>query len=327
MKRLYRTSIPFIIACLPLALISLNPSPAARARQEAPPTRPSPDTVVLNVIVLDKKGAHVDGLPKNYFSVLDGKTPQEITFFKGQEDAPASVGIILDASGSMQGSKGERIGAAVGRFIRESHRENDYFLIGFNERPQLLADWTRDSQEILSRITTVKPQGGTAFYDACYLGVEKVMRGRHPRRVLLLISDGVDTFSDYSFKELTKLLQESDVTLYAVGLYVVSDPGSSLGIEGQSVLNEFAEITGGSAYFPYTFKEFDIHFGRLAYELRHQYQLGFRPADEGRDGKWHKIKVRVTLPPGAGPPGLKIADVRTRAGYYAARNPPALKKQ
>lgn len=321
MKRLHRASIKFIIACLPLALISLDPSPRARAQQEAPSARPSPDTVVLNVAVLDRKGAYVDGLPKNYFSVFDGKTPQEITFFRGQEDAPASVGILLDASGSLASGKIERVGAALARFMRESHRENEYFLIGFNERPQLLADWTRDGQEILSRITNIKPQGVTAFYDACYLGVEKVMRGRSHRRVLLLISDGVDTFSRYSFRELTKLLQESDVTLYSVGLHGVSDPGSSLGMEGRAVLDQLAEITGGSAYSPETFKELDLHFGRLAYELRHQYQLGFRPADAARDGKWHKIKVEVTVPAGVAPPGLKIARVRTREGYYATRNP------
>lgn len=322
MKRLHRASVPLILACLPLFLISLNPSPLARARQESASARPGPDTVVLNVTVLDKKGAYVDGLPKNYFSVLDGKAPQEVTFFRGQEDAPASVGILLDASGSLASGKTERIAAALGRFMREGNPENEYFLIGFNERPQLLVDWTRDGREILSGITGVKPQGGTALFDACYLGVEKVMRGGRPRRVLLVVSDGVDTVSHYSFRELAKLLQESDVTLYAVGIQGISDPGSSLGLEGQSILNEFAEITGGSAYFAGTPKEMETHFGRLAYELRRQYQLGFRPADEGRDGKWHKIKVRVALPPGAAaPPGLKIGRVRTREGYYATRNP------
>lgn len=321
MKRLHRAFIQFILACLPLALISLDPSPGARARQEATPARPSSDTVVLTVTVLDKKDAYVDGLPKNYFTVLDGKTPQEITFFRAQGDEPASVGIILDASMSVASGKIEAVGAALARFIREGNPENDYFLIGFNDQPQLLVDWTRDGREILSKIATVKSQRNTALYDACYLGAEKVMRGGRARRVLLLISDGQDNSSRFSFNELTKLLQESDVMVYSVALPVPSDPGSSLELEGRAILADLSEVTGGAAYSPYTAKEMDALLGRTAYELRHQYQLGFRPADAARDGKWHKIKVQVMVPTGVAPRGLKIARVRTREGYYATRNP------
>lgn len=321
MKRLQRASARFITACLPLALISLNLSRPADAQQAAQPARPDSGTIVLTVTVLDKKGFYVDGLQKSHFTVFDNKTPQEVTFFKGQEDEPASVGIILDASGSMYADKLERVGAGLARFMRESHRENEYFLIGFNERPQLLADWTRDGQEILSRIAAIKPYRNTALYDACYLGVEKITHGRHPKRMLLLISDGQDNISRFSFKELTKLLQESDVMLYAVGIFGPSDPGSSLGLEGQAILEQLSEITGGSASYPNTPKELDVNFGRLAYELRHQYQLGFKPADAARDGKWHKIKVQVTLPPGAALPDLKISTARTREGYYATSNP------
>ena len=271
--------------------------------------------------VLDKEGYPVVGLEKSYFTVFDNNKPQEITFFRGQEDEPASVGVVFDASGSMNPVKIKQAKNALSRFMRQGHPENDYFLIGFNSTPQLLADWTRDGQQILSIIDYVKGRRETALYDACYLAVEKIMRGGRPRRALLLISDGQDNLSRFSFEELKRLLRESDVPIYSVGILGGNDPGSSLGMEGQAILRELSEVGGGDSSFPSAPRELGMFLEYIAYELRHQYQLGFKPADTGRDGKWHKIKVKVTLPPGVAPPDLQIAGARTREGYYATKNP------
>ena len=220
------------------ALAQQTPAAAGQAATSSP--RPNPDTLVLTVTVLDRRGAFVEGLEKSHFTVFDDKTPREVTFFKGGADEPASVGILLDVSRSMKADRTQKIGAALARFMRESNPENDYFLIGFNDRPRLLADWTRDGQEILDKITDIKPQSVTALYDACYLGVEKIMRAPRPRRVLLLITDGIDTISSFSLKELIKLLQESDVTLYAVGILGGGDPGGSMGMMGQRDLERLS---------------------------------------------------------------------------------------
>lgn len=328
MNCLHRGSVRFALACLAFALSSLNVSPAVTAQQAAgqttsPTTRTDPDPVLLTVTVWDKKGASVDGLEKSHFTVLDNNKPREITFFRGQGDEPASIGIVFDASRSMAAAKTGRIRDALSSFMRQSHPENDYFLIGFNETPQLLSDWTRDADQIFSGLASITPKLNTALYDACYLAVEKIMRGRHPRRVLLLITDGQDTSSRFTYQKLTKLLRESDVMIYGVGFYT-NDDTRSLGLrarEGQAVLERLSLIGGGTFYFPFTPQDVDTLFERLAFELRHQYQLGFKPPDDARDGKWHKIKVEVTLPPGAAPPDLKIAGLRTREGYYAAKNP------
>ena len=123
-------------------------------------------------------------------------------------------------------------------------------MIGFNSRAQLLVDKTRDGDALLDKLTFVQTRGNTALYDACYLGVDKVQRGTHPKRALLLISDGQDNNSRYTFNDLRRLLKESDVTLYGVGILSGSDAGSSMGMEGQGVLDELAGVSGGKAFFP-----------------------------------------------------------------------------
>jgi Ca-activated chloride channel homolog len=329
MQCLHRVPVRFALACLAFAFISPNASPHTAAQQTsgaagqaASSPRPNADAVILAVAVLEQRNTFVEGLEKSHFTVFDNKAPQEISFFRGLGDEPASVGIVFDASRSMKGGKFKELGPALARFLQKAHPENDYFLIGFNDSPQLLVDWTRDGgREVASRITSLKPQRDTALYDACYLAVEKIMRASRPRRVLLLISDGQDNMSRFSSKDVTRLLKESDVTLYSVGLLGGDDPGSSLGMEGQSVLEKLSAVSGGAVYFPNSLKELDKVFERIAYELRHQYQLAFVPTDASRDGKWHKIKVEVRLPKGAAPPGLKIWRVRTREGYLAAKSP------
>jgi len=273
------------------------------------------DLITFNVTVTDIYGRFVSGLSKNAFSVVDEKAPQEITFFS-DEDSPVSVGILFDVSGSMSGDKVRRARDALAHFIQTSHDRDEYFLIGFNSRAQLLMDRTRDGQAVLDKLTFVQTKNNTALYDACYLGVERVQRGTHQKRALLLISDGQDNNSRYTFGELRRVLKESDVVLYAIGILGGSDVGSSLGMEGQGILDELAGVSGGKAFYPRSGAEMDDIFEQIALELRHQYSIGYKPKDFTTDGKWHKIKVSVHAPR-----GLPKLFVRTKDGYFALANP------
>src|SRR5215213_3295452 len=269
------------------------------------------DLITLTVTVTDTYGRYVSGLSKGAFAVFDNKQQQEITYFS-DDDSPVSVGVIFDVSGSMSGDKVRRARDALSKFIQTSHDSDEYFLIAFNSRAQLVLDKTRDGDAILNKLTFVETKSQTALYDACYLGVEKVQRGAHPKRALLLISDGQDNDSRYTFNELRKLLKESDVTLYAIGILSGSDAGSSLGMEGQGILDELSGVSGGKAFFPRSAAEMDDIFEQIALELRHQYSIGYKPETFANDGKWHKVKVKVTPPR-----GLPRLFVRSKEGYYA----------
>ena len=269
------------------------------------------DLITLTVTVTDTYGRYVSGLSESAFSVLDDKKPQKITYFS-DDDSPVSVGVIFDLSGSMSGDKVKRARDALSKFIQTSHNSDEYFLIAFNSRAQLLLDKTRDGNSVLDKLTFVQTRNQTALYDACYLGVEKVQRGSHPKRALLLISDGQDNNSRYTFNELRRLLKESDVTLYGVGILSGSDAGSSMGMEGQGILDELASVSGGKAFFPRSAAEMDDIFEQIALELRHQYSIGYKPDNFVNDGRWHKVKVKVTPPR-----GLPKLFVRTKEGYYA----------
>jgi Ca-activated chloride channel homolog len=291
------------------------PSPPAKQRLGIELDRPeiitNTDLITLTVTVTDTYGRYVSGLSKSAFTVFDNKTQQEISHFS-DDDSPVSVGVIFDLSGSMSGDKVKRARDALAKFIQTSHDSDEYFLIAFNSRAQLLLDKTRDGNSVLNKLTFVETKSQTALYDACYLGIEKVQRGTHRKRALLLISDGQDNDSRYTFNELRKLLKESDVTLYAVGILSGSDAGSSLGMEGQGILDELSGVSGGKAFFPRSSAEMDDIFEQIALELRHQYSIGYKPESFINDGKWHRVKVKVTPPR-----GLPRLFVRAKEGYYA----------
>jgi len=300
-----------------------NPAPTPPAEEQkeqkeqkqgteiAGPVIVNTDLITFTVTVTDTYGRYVSGLGKNAFTVMDDKKPQEITYFS-DDDSPVSVGVLFDVSGSMGGDKVRRARDALSKFIQTSHDSDEYFLIAFNSRAQLLLDKTRDGNAVLDKLTFVQTKNNTALYDACYLGVEKVQRGAHPKRALLLISDGQDNNSRYTFNELRRLLKESDVTLYGIGILSGSDAGSSLGMEGQGILDELASVSGGKAFFPRSAAEMDDIFEQIALELRHQYSIGYKPTDFSNDGRWHHIKVKVTPPR-----GLPKLFVRSKDGYYA----------
>src|SRR5207253_6724901 len=191
--------------------------------------------------VADSFGRVVTGLRQENFTIYDDKVQQQIAHFT-EADAPVSIGIIFDISNSMGGIiQGSMV--ALRRFIETSHEEDDFFLIGFNNRAKLVQDFTTSPDQVLGRLVLVKPGGMTALYDAVYLGVEKVQQGRHQKRALLIISDGEENNSRYSEGELRRLIKEAGVQIYAIK---IGGPWSY----GKNVLEGIAEQTGGRAFVP-----------------------------------------------------------------------------
>ncbi len=274
------------------------------------PVKIKTDLVTLTLTVTDPSGRLMSGLGKNAFTITDNNQIQDIQFFS-DSDAPVSVGILFDVSGSMSGEKFRKAQKALSRFITTSHPSDEYFLIGFNTRAQLLLDRSRDGDAVLQKLTLVKPNKNTALYDAIYLGVERVTRGSHQKRALLIISDGQDNASRYNFGEVRRLMKETDVVTYAIGI-TDGGGGTALEMQGQAYLDEISATTGGTAFYPRSDVEMDEIFERIALELRHQYSIGYTPKDFQADGKWRKVKVKVKPPR-----GLPRLTVRGRDGYYA----------
>ena len=309
------TLIGVFIVSVVASIYAQDPTPTPPlADDDNAPVKIKTDLVTLTLTVTDLYGRYVSGLNKNAFQITDNGEPQEITFFS-DSDAPVSVGILFDVSGSMSGDKINKARKALSRFILTSHPSDEYFLIAFNSRAQLLLDRTRDGEAVLQKLTLVQPKSNTALYDAVYLGIERVTRGAHQKRALLIISDGQDNASRYNFGEVRRLMKEADVVTYSVGIMSRGDTMSGAGMQGQSFLDEISSVTGGKSFYPDTDVEMDEIFERIALELRHQYSIGYTPKDFAPDGKWRRVKVKVKPPR-----GLPRLTVRSREGYYATPN-------
>ncbi len=287
-----------------------TPTPVVLDPEEGP-IRVKTDLVTLTLTVTDPYGRYVSGLTKSAFQITDNDQLQEITFFS-DADAPISIGVLFDVSGSMSNEKIRRAKKALERFVATSHPSDEYFLIAFNNRAQLLMDRTRDGEAMLRQLMLAQPKNNTALYDAVYLGVDRVTRGSHRKRAILIISDGQDNSSRYNFGEVRRLMKESDVVAYAVGIMDRGDVSSSYGMQGQAFLDEITSVTGGKSFYPNTDIEMDEIFERIALELRNQYSIGYTPKDFQPDGKWRKVKTKVKPPR-----GLPRLSVRAREGYYA----------
>jgi Ca-activated chloride channel family protein len=272
------------------------------------------DLISFNVTVTDKSGHSILGLPQSAFTVFDEKREQEISFF-AEEDSPISVGIVFDLTGSMTEEKVRRAREALACFMETSNKDDEYFLITMQQGGAFLSlDRTRDYRAVLDKLSGGTPYGNTALYDACYLGLNKVLRGTRPRRALLVISDGQDNNSRYTLDELSRMLKESDVTLYSIG--VAEKDNEYLTLYGEETLRDMAAVTGGKFFQPRTSAEMYDVFERIALELRRQYAIGYRPSNFTPDGKWRRIKVKIAPLPGS--PRLFI---RHRSGYYALATP------
>jgi Ca-activated chloride channel homolog len=256
-----------------LLLFTLNPAqkgPPAQVQSTDSSLIVNSDLVNLTVTVTDVMGRYIKGLNKEAFSVYDNKELQQISFFS-DEDAPLSIGFVFDTSGSMRGDKIPR-----SHFFNTSHKLDEYLLVGFNSRAELLADRTRDPGVILETLGSVKASGQTALYDGCYLAANKISSGSYKRRALLLLSDGQDNNSRYTLGDLKKLIKESDITVYSVGILDMREANSFLAISGREILYDLSELTGGQAFFPKNRTEMNDAFEQIALELRHQYSIAYQ---------------------------------------------------
>jgi Ca-activated chloride channel family protein len=290
------------------ATLTSKPTPADKKTQVKKDdiTRLPANIVNVTISVTDPYGRFVTGLGKDHFEVFDDKVKQQIAHFT-DDDAPVSMGIVYDVSGSMKERVGRSI-KALRRFIETSHNDDDFFLIGFNDRAKLVQDFTTSGDSILGHLLFAAPHGSTALYDAAYIAVEKVQQGRQSKKALLIISDGQDNNSRYTYKELRNRVKEADVQIYAIG---ITDPANdTLAGFGRSVLEEITRMTGGRAFFPNAYNEPELVeiCTRIALELRHQYSVGFYPTDIQSEAKWHKVQVKVNPPRGLGRLSLSYRD-------------------
>jgi len=313
----------------PLNKVHVTPPPVATAPNSAPvgaepaaitgaasaKARPGAlirmnvDLVLVPVTVTDPMNRLVTGLEKEDFQIYENNGEQKITSF-ASEDAPVSIGIIFDLSGSMT-SKLVRARDSILQFIKTANPEDEFFVIGFNDRPELIEDFTNSVEDIEARLATVHSGHRTALLDAIYYGVEKMREAKHQRKALLVVSDGGDNRSRYTEGEVRAQVKESDVEIYSIGIF---DPYAATPEErtGPALLNELSEETGGRLYRVDDLSEMGDIAEKISTELRNQYVIGYTPKVLSRDGKWRKVKVKLNPPP-----GLPQLTVHARTGYYA----------
>ena len=265
--------------------------------------------VLLPVTITDFMNRPVIGLEKDNFKVFEGKELQDIRHFSG-EDIPVSLGVIFDTSGSMS-SKIDRAREAVVEFLKTANPEDEFFMIAFSDEPQQLSDFTNSVEDIQGRILYTVPKGRTALLDAIYLGIEKMRQAKYQKKALLIISDGGDNRSRYTEGEIRNLVKEADVLIYAIGIYDNYFPTEEERL-GPQLLDDIAQITGGRAFTVENPNDLEDVAQKIGIELRNQYVLGYRPKNFARDGKWHKVNVKLVLPK-----GLPPLQVHAKMGYYA----------
>jgi len=273
------------------------------------PLKVDVDLVLVPVTITDPMNRLVTGLEKPNFQLLEGNTPQEIRSFSS-EDAPVSLGVIFDSSGSMS-SKMDRAKDAVVEFFKTANPQDEFFMITFSDEPEEVSDFTSSVDEIQNRLVFAVPRRRTALLDAIYMGVSKMRQAKYAKKALLIISDGGDNHSRYTENEIRSVVKEADVMVYAIGIY---DRYASAQEErlGPQLLSDITELTGGRAFTIDNPNDLGDVATKIGVELRNQYVLGYRPAKVVRDGKWRKIKVKL-LPP----KGLPPLRVYARTGYYA----------
>jgi VWFA-related protein len=268
--------------------------------------------VLVPVAVNDPMGRFVTGLDRENFKVFEDKVEQEIKQFSS-EDAPMSVGLVFDTSGSM-GQKLSTSRKAVSEFLKTANPQDEFFLIEFNDRPELAVPFTPDTEELQNRLTFTQSKGRTALLDGIYMAMNTMKKARNPRKAILIISDGGDNSSRYTESEVKNAVREADVQIYAIGIF---EPMASRGrtveeMSGPALLGEISEQTGGRHFAVDNLSELPDVAAKIGIELHNQYVLGYTPKNAVRDGKYRRIQVRLVKTVGL--PQLKAI---FRTGYYA----------
>jgi len=278
-------------------------------KTDTKPIKVAVDMVLVPVTITDPLNRLVTGLDRENFNLFEGREQQEIKTFSS-EDAPVSIGVIFDMSGSME-SKIDRAREAVIEFFKTANPQDEFFLIAFADKPEEIADFTSSVDDIQGRLLYTMPRGRTALLDAIYLGVSKMRQARYPKKALLIISDGGDNHSRYTEGEIRSMVREADVLIYAIGIYDHYFPTEEERL-GPSLLGDVTELTGGRAFTIDNPNDLADVSTKIGIELRNQYVIGYRPKNPVRDGKWRKIKVKLVPPK-----GLPPLRVYAKTGYYA----------
>lgn len=320
-----------------------NPAPAATAKPQEQQIQKSQTTIpiVVNLVdvlftVLDRRNKLVSGLEKQDFKVLDDNAQQDIRYFSKQSDLPLRIGMLLDTSNSIR----DRIRFeqdAANNFLYSVLRRNkdEAFVMTFDDEPQILQAFTGDTGLLRDQILRTRAGGGTAVYDAIYDACQNELShpprppGDQPdvvRRVMILISDGEDNLSMHTRAEAIEMAQRTSVVIYTISTstqwVTLDDPGKEKSgnrkyhlTDGDKILQDLAEETGGRSFYPYHVDDLDQSFQDIGEELRNQYSIAYNPTNHALDGRYHKIKIET--------PDHKGYQVRARRGYYARPNPAA----
>lgn len=274
--------------------------------------RVNSELVLIPVSVLDRRGQPVVGLQKDRFTLLDNDTEQVITHF-AMEDAPISVGFVVDASASMLG-KMEKSREAVRSFLNTANSEDEFFLVRFNSRVDLAMDLTRDADELQKQIRLIQPFGGTALLDAIRFSITQMNKAKNARKALIIVSDGGDNSSRHTTTDLRNLVREADVQIYAIGIFDPADMRSRTPEEtnGPELLQEVTRQTGGRLFEVDKINQMPKFAWELGRAIRAQYLLGYAPNFPRHDGKYHRVEVKLVQPKGS--PNLKAS---WRRGYYS----------
>ena len=303
-----------------LTLLALQGQVAVVPRpKNLPPAEKNPQAtlridsnlVLVPVSVCDPMNRPVTGLEKEHFKLFDDKVEQSITHF-AMDDEPVAVGLLFDISGSMN-TKLRRSRLAAAEFFRTANPEDEFFLVEFNDTPKLVVPLTRQVEEIQNQLTFAQSKGRTALLDAIMLALHEMKNSKKERKALLIISDGGDNTSRYTESEVRNMVRESDVLIYAIGVYegMATRGRTPEESAGPGLLSELAEQTGGRQ-FPADTVELPDIAAKIGVELRNRYVLGYSPTDYQRDGRYHRVQVKMVQPHGL--PTLKAF---WRLGYYA----------
>jgi VWFA-related protein len=287
----------------------------ARAAQNPPPPeggviRSEVTRVNMLFAVTDKKGRFITNLTRDDFQVFENKKPQKILEFTSESDLPLRLAILIDTSNSIRDRFKFQQEAAT-NFINGVVRKQDRaMVVSFDTSAELVADLTGDTRVLENAVRSLRPGGGTALYDAIYFACkEKLIRDQPMykfRRAIVILSDGDDNESRYSRDQALEMAQRADTVLYTISTNI-----THIETEGDKVMRYFAEQTGGASFFPFQASDLNQSFENIANELRHQYNLFYRPEPLKNDGLYHKVQIKVKQ--------RRDVVVRARKGYYASR--------
>ena len=315
---------------------STAPAQPAAQSQEPPQKSGQKLTTVVNLVdvlftVLDRRNKLVPALEKVDFKIFDDKLPQEIRYFSKQSDLPLRIGMLLDTSNSIRDRiKFEQDASINFLFTVLRHNKDEAFVMTFDDEPQIVQAFTGDAGALRDQIVKTRAGGGTAIYDAIYEACVKELShpprppGDQPdvvRRVMILISDGDDNLSTHTRSEAIEMAQRTSVVIYTISTSTQwvslsqTDPNKTGDrkyhlTDGDKILQELAEETGGRAFFPYHVDDLDQSFQDIGDELRNQYSIAYLPTNYVIDGRYHKIRIEV--------PEHKGYQVRARRGYFAS---------